>query len=198
MSEVPPSDPPPLSRWPRWGTLVLLAILGLGLAGLGAAVLAKARSEDRPPPEIKGGAVGQVTGLPLPRFVALAADRVNLRTGPGARYPIAWVYLRLGLPVEVVAEYQHYREVRDSDGTEGWVQEDLITGRRMALVTGRGPHPLLDEPDARSRILARVEPGVIGHLLKCRAAYCKLDIKGYRGYLPRDDLFGVLPGEDVN
>jgi len=45
------------------------------------------------------------TGLPLPRFVSLRAAEVNLRTGPGVRYPIDWVYHRRGLPVEVIDEF---------------------------------------------------------------------------------------------
>ncbi len=181
--------------------LLLLLGLGFGLVGIGKKIVAKAGSDttaDRPHPALGNADIGPVTGLPLPRFVALAADRVNLRTGPGARYPIAWVYLRRGLPVEVVAEYQHYRKVRDSDGTEGWVQEDLITGRRMALVTGRGVQILRGDPDPRADVIARVEPGVIGHLLHCNSTWCKLDINGYRGYLARDNLFGILPGETVN
>ena len=33
-------------------------------------------------------------GLPLPRFASLKSDQVNLRAGPGTRYPIQWVYNR--------------------------------------------------------------------------------------------------------
>ena len=58
---------------------------------------------------------------PLPRFVSLRADTVNLRTGPGNRYPIEYVYRRKGYPLEIVAEFDQWRQVRDWQGTEGWV-----------------------------------------------------------------------------
>ena len=42
------------------------------------------------------------SGLPVPRFVSLKSDRVNMRKGPGTDYPTAWVYRRAGLPLEVI------------------------------------------------------------------------------------------------
>ena len=46
------------------------------------------------------------SGLPLPRFASLKADEVNVRTGPGPRYPVDWVFKSRNMPVEIVAAGQ--------------------------------------------------------------------------------------------
>ena len=82
---------------------------------------------------------GGVTGLPLPRFVTLSSGKINMRVGPGSRYPIEWVYTRRGMPVEIVAEYELWRKVRDVDGTEGWVLKHMVSSKRGAINPFRAP-----------------------------------------------------------
>ncbi|HEX6958730.1 MAG TPA: SH3 domain-containing protein [Ferrovibrio sp.] len=139
--------------------------------------------------------LGSDSGLPLPRFVSLAADKVNARTGPGARYPIAWQYQRRWLPVEVVAEYEYWRKIRDHDGTEAWVHKNLTSGKRYALVDGT-VRALYGKPDANAEILLTAEPGVEARLRRCpNLAWCEVEIAGTRGWMPRGYLWGVYPNE---
>src|SRR5215207_226942 len=133
------------------------SIVAVALALSGTAALAA-------PQEGKKG-----TGLPVPRFVSLKTDRVNLREGPSKDHRTAWVFQRAGLPVEIVAEYETWRRIRDSEGTEGWVLHSLLSGRRTALVMPwvKDPAasiPLLDRAEERGETLARLEPGVIAHV----------------------------------
>ncbi len=134
------------------------------------------------------------SGLPIPRFVSLAADKVNFRTGPGVRHPVAWVFERKGLPVLVTAEFDYWRKVRDQDGAEGWVHKSLLSGRRTALVVGQ-ERPLRSEPRAESAVVLRAEAGVVGRLLACADSWCKLEIAETTGWLPRQHIFGALAGE---
>lgn len=148
------------------------------------------------------GAWAAASGLPVPRFVSLRSDEVNLRTGPGARYPVEWVVSRKGLPVEVIAEFDTWRRVRDWEGIEGWVHQALLTGRRTLVVTGRQDQPIYNEPTEGSALMARAEPGVIGALLRCpgdraRADWCYVDLEGYRGWMRRASFWGAYPGEKV-
>lgn len=138
--------------------------------------------------------VGPDSGLPLPRFVSLAADKVNARTGPGSRYPIAWQYQRRGLPVEVVAEYEYWRRIRDHDGTETWVHKNLTSGRRYALVDGN-VREVFKKPDQQSDVLLTAEPGVQARLRKCQDAWCQVEIAGQRGWMPRIHLWGIYSNE---
>ena len=133
---------------------------------------------------------------PVPRFVSLRADTVNLRTGPGSRYPIEFVYHRKGYPLEIVAEFDQWRQVRDWQGTEGWVHQRMLTESRGVIVRG-AVRPLHSEPDPASDIVARAEPGVIAKLLECRGAWCRIETSDIRGWLGRNEIWGVDPDEDV-
>ncbi|MBV8061311.1 MAG: SH3 domain-containing protein [Alphaproteobacteria bacterium] len=164
-------------------TVTLRPILLAGLiALLVAPVFAADRDEEKP------------TGLPVPRFASLRSEEVNMRAGPGTRYPIEWVYNRKGLPVEIVAEFDIWRRVRDPEGTEGWVHKTEITGKRMAIVTG-GPRELREEPQDTAAIKAHLEAGAIGQISSCQRDWCKLKFDGVKGYLRKNQLWGAYPAE---
>lgn len=138
--------------------------------------------------------VGRSTGLAVPRFVSLADDEVNLRYGPGRDFPIRWIYQREGLPVTIIDEFDVWRQIRDHEGEEGWIHQSLLSGQRRMLITGdiRG---LRRRPGANARVLLRAEPGVIGDLVECEREWCRVEIDGRRGWLARDEFYGVLPDE---
>jgi len=135
--------------------------------------------------------------LKVPRFASLHADKVYLRTGPGRRYPIEWVLTRKDMPVEIVAQFEHWRRIRDWEGTEGWVQEHMVTGRRTAIVAKGAERPLHQEPDPASAVVARAAPGVVAHLLECRGPWCRIETDNLSGWMRRSDLWGVYPDETV-
>jgi SH3-like domain-containing protein len=145
----------------------------------------------------------------LPRYASLKSDRVNVRKGPGFDYPIAWVYQRAGLPVEILKEFENWRQVRDSDGTEGWVLQNLLSGRRTALVTPwdvKAAGDAANKPDATalhyagaasSGILALIEPGVLATVLGCDRTWCYVSAGDQRGYIEQKRLWGVYQDEEV-
>jgi SH3-like domain-containing protein len=141
---------------------------------------------------------GSSSGLPLPRFAALRSDEVNLRAGPGTRYPIEWIYKRRELPVEILREFEVWRLVQDTDGTKGWVHQATLTGRRSFIVTG-GDATLRRDAHEGATPVAILKPGVIGHLRFCQTGsdWCQVQAGDYRGYLKRGQFWGALPGEVV-
>jgi SH3-like domain-containing protein len=146
------------------------------------------------------GAVGSVTKLQLPRYVSLKADSVNLREGPNRDHPVKWIFKRAGLPVEVTAEFEQWRRIRDSEGTEGWVLQNLLSGRRTALIspwTKDGTFPLYDGPDANSAVVARLQPRVLASVHDCARDWCRLKSPQFDGYIQEDKLWGVYPHESV-
>jgi SH3-like domain-containing protein len=147
-------------------------------------------------PQAALGQAGRTTGLPLPRFVSLGSDRVNLRFGPGQQYPIQWILAREGLPVEIIEEFDTWRKVRLHDGDQGWIHGSLLSSRRT-IVVAEQIRELRRSPDASARVLLRAEPGVIGELLDCEEDWCRIEIDGRRGWLQRDAFWGVLPGETL-
>ena len=78
--------------------------------------------------------ISKKTGLPLPRFVSLKGDKVNLRRGPSLDYKIDWVYKRKHLPLMIVSEFGHWRKVTDFEGYSGWIYKDLLSGSRYIIV----------------------------------------------------------------
>lgn len=145
------------------------------------------------------------SGLPLPRFVSLKADRVNLRAGPGTDYPTSWVYRRAGLPLEVLSEFEGWRQVRDSEGATGWVVQSLLSGRRTALVTPWELKPKKAAPQLpvrvsdsdSARVVVNVEAGVIANVHSCDGRWCHVTIDKFNGYLPQKKLWGVYENEIV-
>ena len=139
--------------------------------------------------------------LPLPRFVSLKSDKVNVRRGPSTDQAIVWVFSRAGLPVEVIAESDNWRRVRDSEGADGWVWHSLLSGRRTVLVTpvdqGRRERAALRSEVASVRAVAELQPSVLGNVLSCDGEWCELSVDDYSGYVQQDKLWGVYRGEEV-
>ena len=144
--------------------------------------------------------VGPVTKLPLPRFASLKTDRVNLREGPSKDHATKWVYERAGLPVEITAEFEIWRKVRDSEGVEGWVLHSLLSGRRTALVTPnkKGENSkLYARASASADLAATLQSGVIVNIRNCDGAWCLVDGDGFKGYIEQEKLWGVYPDEKI-
>jgi SH3-like domain-containing protein len=137
-----------------------------------------------------------VSGLPIPRFVSLRADEVNVRTGPGSRYPVEWIYQRRNMPVEVIAEFDVWRRVRDWQGTEGWVNKAMLSSRRTVIVVGEVRALRRDHMQAAAAV-ARVEPGVIARILKCDGEWCKVEAGGYEGWIQRTEIWGTHTDETI-
>ena len=136
------------------------------------------------------------TGLPLPRYASLRADKVHLRTGPGIRYPVDWIFVSRGMPLEITAEFENWRKVRDWQGTEGWVHRSMLSGKRTAVVTG-GVQPLRSDPSPDSVLTARVMEKVVGRILECDGDWCRIEIGKHRGWMRRAHFWGVYSDEKL-
>lgn len=132
--------------------------------------------------------------LPLPRFASMRSNKVNTHVGPGATYPVEWTYLKQHLPVEIMAEFDTWRQIRDADGTCGWVHKSLLCGKRTAIIQGKR-RKLYKKPDFEAEVVALVDPGVITYLKECKNDWCRVDVKGHVGWLKRRHLWGVYPHE---
>jgi SH3-like domain-containing protein len=134
------------------------------------------------------------SGQPVPRFVTVRSDEVNVRSGPGERYPVQWVLKKKGMPVEVIAEYENWRKIRDWMGTEGWVNQALLSGRRTVVIyPGEGVMRIA--PDAIARPVARLENGVVGRIGSCREEWCEISVGQMEGWVSKETLWGVYPRE---
>ena len=143
---------------------------------------------------------GTESGLPVPRFVSLKADKVNVRAGPTREHDVSWVFTRAGLPVEITAEYENWRRIRDSEGSEGWVYHSLLSGRRTALIApwAKGePVPLYVRPDVGASVAAQLKPGVLSTVKACNGSWCRIFGDGFDGFVEQERLWGVYPNEKL-
>ena len=130
------------------------------------------------------------SGLPVPRYVSLKSDEINMRVGPGKRYPIKWVYKRAALPVQIIEEFAHWRKIRDHEGATGWIHKGLISGRRSVMIMETQQN-VYQSPDATSRIAFRAQGGVIAKTLECLPDWCAITIGEHAGWIRKSDIWGV-------
>ncbi|KPQ09777.1 MAG: hypothetical protein HLUCCO17_13515 [Saliniramus fredricksonii] len=174
------------------------------MAGLTAACLVSASLFAAPAVHAQAS-IGPETRLPLPRYVSLKTDKVNMREGPSTDHGTRWVYQRAGLPVEIIAEFENWRRIRDPEGEDGWVWHSLLSGRRTAIVApwdraAERVVDLLEQPEPASRVLARIEPGVVAGISDCDGEWCRLAVVAEPqgeiiGFLRQEELWGVYPDE---
>jgi SH3-like domain-containing protein len=171
----------------RCGLLLAVAAFAAAVLSSSAAVAA-------------GENAGTATGLPVPRFVSLKSERVNVRGGPNKDQDVRWVYTRAGMPVEITAEFENWRRIRDWEGSEGWVYHSLLSGKRTAVIVPKAKDelvPLYDDADAESAVVAKLQSGVLATLKSCTGAWCRISGKSFDGWIRQERLWGAYPNEKV-
>jgi SH3-like domain-containing protein len=140
------------------------------------------------------------TGHSLPRMVSLRSNLINARSGPGSRYPIEWVYKQKNAPVEIVAEFELWRKIKDWEGSETWVHKAMLVNKRWIKMTKPGTSNIYAKPQSDSRVIAKVEDQVIGKVEKCpeQKDFCLIRFSSIEGWVNRSDFYGIYPGEVIN
>lgn len=144
--------------------------------------------------------LGSASGLQIPRFVSLKSDHVNVRGGPTKDHDVSWVYTRAGLPVEITAEFENWRRVRDSEGAEGWIYHSLLAGKRTATVSMKSKDDfalLHEDANPQSEVSARLQAGVTATVRRCTGSWCRITGRGFDGWIEQARLWGVYPGEKI-
>jgi len=149
------------------------------------------------------------SGFSLPRFVSVRSNETNVRLGPGTQYDVAWIFVKSGLPVEIIQEFDTWRKIRDMDGAEGWVHKSLLTGRRTAYIAPWDPTaeiPLRARTGEEARIRAWLTSKYLVSVDRCDGQYCEVSAKNpseegrvsYSGFVEQTTLWGVYPNESFN
>ena len=178
--------------WARAAMAALFMLMPAATAALLPLTLAAAAAQ--------AGGDAASSGLPVPRFVSLKTDRVNVRGGPDKAHDVTFIYTRVGWPVEITAEFENWRRIRDSDGSEGWVYHSLLSGKRMAAVQLKAKTDLAAihaKPDAQSPVTAELQSGVLGSIRHCTGSWCRIVGDGFDGWIEQNRLWGVYPDEKI-
>ena len=152
------------------------------------------------PVRAQGPADEGETGLTIPRFVSIRSNHINDRSGPGARYPIEWVYMQKSAPVEIIAEFELWRKIKDWQGSESWVHKSMLSGKRSVKVITPGENNVYAKDDFKAKIIAKVEDEVVGEIEKCPVnnSFCKIKFASITGWVPRQNLYGIYPEEIID
>lgn len=134
------------------------------------------------------------SGMPIPRYVSLKSDEINVRVGPGKRYPIRYVYKRARLPVQIIEEFAHWRKIKDYEGANGWVHKNMLEGGRTAMIVDK-PQNLYARPEVSDQPVMRAEPTVIGRVRACLPDWCLMEMAGRDGWIRKADIWGVAREE---
>lgn len=155
--------------------------------------------------------VGRVSDLPLPRFVSFKSKKTNVRAGPSDHHPVKWVYHKKGYPIQIVAEFEHWRKIKDIDAEEGWVHESMLSGARYVVVVNNKPSSifaksnkeptkellLLRKPDSKAQPVSRLEMGVVCKLKQCNANWCEIYCDSSKGWILHENAWGIA-SLDIN
>ncbi|MEO5805539.1 SH3 domain-containing protein [Devosia sp.] len=178
--------------------LTLLGLLSLVL--LPALTVAPVTGQEQAEPKDRGAS----SGLVLPRFATTRSTPINVRVGPGTKYEVAWIYLKAGVPVEIVQEFDTWRKIRDIDGSEGWVHQNLLAGTRAGYVAADGDTSLRASESDDSSARAVLGKGFRIQIKECDGVWCEVTAinqpegersSSYSGYLHQGDIWGVYPNE---
>lgn len=138
---------------------------------------------------VVGPAAAQSDPVKLPYWASISVDEARMRKGPSPDVPVIWEYRRKDLPVKVVARFETWRKIEDPDGTQGWMAARLLSRTRTAIVTGE-IRPLREEASISAAVAYRAEPGVVGRITDCGNGWCLFDVKGRKGWIQTDHIWG--------
>jgi SH3-like domain-containing protein len=191
---------PRTSHWWQFSRLCLMGAC-LVTAGITHAVAEEAAAQaDTPKTQQEATAaqpnshLGIDSGLPIPRFASTGSKETNLRSGPGTRYPILWVYRQPHVPMEIIDEHENWRKVRDPQGDTGWLHRVLLNGTRQVIFLS-GLHDVRENPEPNAKVIFRAKEGVHGKALHCIPDWCQLLVNDHQGWAAKTSLFGVYPQE---
>lgn len=147
-------------------------------------------------------ALSKAHALQIPRFVCTRSHLVNMHVGPGKKYPITLQLICAGIPLEVIAEFDCWRQVRGPCGEIGWIHKALLSSKRMVYIK-ENRTLLYQNIDRDSPVNAYLQKGVIGYIKKIKNNYCYILIKHknfshYKGWVRKSDVFGMHDHENVS
>ena len=135
-------------------------------------------------------ALGPVTNLPIPRYVSMKAEEGNVRRGPSLSHRIDWVFKHRGMPLQITAEYGHWRRIEDQDGAGGWMHYSLLSGLRTVRIL---PDEVLirTQPNETAIVRAKALKDAIMRLGDCGVDWCHVSSGRHKGWLLKTEIWGV-------
>jgi SH3-like domain-containing protein len=117
-------------------------------------------------------------GVALAEMVAITEDDINMRSGPGTQHEAQWK-IGAGFPVEVIKSSGEWLQVKDFEGSIGWVKKNTTQkSPHMIVKANKGSKKQIDvwkEPSTKSKVVARANYGVVFKTLEKKGGWVKVE-----------------------
>lgn len=122
-------------------------------------------------------------------FVSLKSSEINMRVGPGKEYPIIWTFMKAGLPMFLIAEFDQWIKVKYIDNTEGWIHKNLISKKNTVIVAT--DYLIMYKYASYSKPIAKIEKNVVMKVIKTEKNWIKVTINGMKGWVEKKYIWGI-------
>lgn len=134
---------------------------------------------------------GQAAAITM---VSVAGEKVNLRKGPSAQYPVIWE-LGKGFPLQVIGSKGNWLKVSDFEKDVGWIYKELVSRKPHLIVkvnkNSKARINIRSGPGTSYKIVGQAEYGVVFATLKREQGWVKVQHeKGLTGWIKRSLLWG--------
>ena len=124
-------------------------------------------------------------------FLTLRNDKVNLRQGPSFDYPVKILYKKKFLPVLIQDKSDNFRKIRDHENNTGWIHVSQLSKKKAAIVT-EDELTLFNSSTIYSYPVAIIKKGRLVKINKCKNDWCKIKTGGFKGWIKKESLWGLL------
>jgi SH3-like domain-containing protein len=127
-------------------------------------------------------------------MVSIAGDDINMRSGPGTEHEILWK-IDSGFPVEIVSAKGEWVQVKDFEGSTGWVHKKTTQKMPYMIVkANKGTDQQVNvrsEPNTTANIVATASYGVVFKTLEKKDGWVKVEHgQGVTGWVDGRLLWG--------
>jgi len=130
----------------------------------------------------------------MAEMVAIAEDDINMRSGPGPKYEVLWK-IGSGFPVEIVKTNGDWLQVKDFEGSTGWVKKNMTQkAPHMIVKVNKGTKKqisVLSEPSTKGKVVAKANYGVVFKTLEKKGEWVKVEHgQEVTGWVEKNSLWG--------
>ena len=124
-------------------------------------------------------------------FLTLRYDKVNLRQGPSAKYPIKIFYKKKFLPVLIQDKSDNFRKIRDHENNTGWIHISQLSKKKAAIVIGKDLI-MFKNSTIYSNPIVILKEGRLVKINKCKETWCKVSSDDFKGWVKNENLWGLF------
>ena len=122
-------------------------------------------------------------------FLSLKKNKVNVRYGPGFKYPIKYVYKKINLPVKQIDKKENFRRIIDHKNNSGWIHVSQL--KKVNSIIPKTDKILFNNPTNFSKPLAKIEKGRVLLVQICNEKWCKVKTGNFKGWVKVKNLWGL-------